>query len=103
MSTRPGAYEIPSLYLALHFGRKPPLLKTLLKRVETYINKGVIVTSLLALLCVTGCSAFSAPGTVVEYHNRVTIDYQIEKFSPNPTRGGGVSRPPKTQNVEDNR
>lgn len=55
----------------------------------------------LAVL-LSGCSAFSAPGKLVEYHNRATFDYQVEKWSMNPARGGGVALP-RPSAVNDNR
>lgn len=55
----------------------------------------------LAVL-LSGCSAFSAPGKLVEYHNQVIVDYQVEKWTMNPTRGGSAVRYQFPQ-VNDNR
>lgn len=47
-----------------------------------------------------GCSAFSAPNTLVEYHNRTSADWQIEKWSRGDANGVAGRH---TQPVWDNR
>lgn len=56
----------------------------------------VIATCMVLLF---GCSAFSSPGKLVEYHNRAAHDQQIEKWSRGDVRGGQAP----TVGVWDNR